>query len=236
MRRFFMAGLFAFTAFFYINAHAQVGVLAFPEPRAGKEYAILDDPLPTAEPNKIEVTEVFWYGCPHCYHLEPIINEWAANLPQDIRFDRMPAIANNIWSIHGQLFVTLDILKAEDKLHSAIFESIQSQKNLLLTPESMADFVAKHNIDKQKFLETYNSFGVQTILEKDKKLFDKYNITGVPALIVNGKYRVEFNEFVMDPEALMRVVNYLIKKEREALPKNKSEPSATKTTSKTNIQ
>ncbi len=217
MRRFFMAGLFAVTAFFYLNAFAQVGVLAFPEPRAGKEYTILDNPVPTAEPNKIEVTEIFWYGCPHCFHLEPIINKWASNLPEDIHFVRMPALASKLWSIHGQLFVTLDILKAENKLHSAIFESIQTRKNLLLSPDEMANFVAEYGIDKQKFLNTYNSFGVQTVLEKDKKLLDKYGITGVPAVIVNGKYRVEYNDTVLEPQSLLRIVNYLIKKERATL-------------------
>lgn len=230
MRRFFMAGLFVFTIFFYINAFAQVGVLAYPEPRAGKEYTVLADPVPTSEPNKIVVTEIFWYGCPHCYHLEPIITKWATTLPEDVHLVRMPALVGKLWAIHGQLFITLDMLNVESKLHSAIFESIQTRQNVLLTPDTMADFVAQHGVDRDKFLETYNSFGVQTRMEKDKKIQDKYGINSVPVIIVNGKYKVEFNEeYVTEPQAMMRITNYLIKKEREAL-SNKSKTTAKKET------
>ncbi|UYZ84568.1 thiol:disulfide interchange protein DsbA/DsbL [Entomomonas sp. E2T0] len=217
MRRLFMAGMITFITLFCASVYAQIGVLALPEPQAGKEYTILPTPVPTSEPNKIEVTEVFWYGCPHCYDLEPIINKWSKNLPADVHFVRMPALFSKLWNIHGQLFITLDTLKVEDKLHSAVFESIRQRKNLLLTPEDMADFVAQHGVDKAKFLETYNSFGVQARMEKDKKVLNKYGITGVPAIIVNGKYRIDFNDNVAEPADLMRVTNYLIEKERAAL-------------------
>lgn len=221
MRQLLMAGIIAFTALFYTAAQAQVGVLAPPVPQEGKDYVVLPKQLPTSDPKKIEVTEVFWYGCPHCYALEPLINGWAKKLPSDVNFVRMPALFSKLWSIHGQLFITLDILKVEDKLHSAIFESIQTRKNLLLTPEDMASFVAEHGVDKQKFLDTYNSFAVQTIMERDRKLLDEYGITGVPTIIVNGKYRVDLNENVPSPAELLRVTDYLINKERAALDTNK---------------
>ncbi len=217
MRRLLMAGIITITTLFCASTYAQIGVLALPEPQAGKEYTILPTPVPTSEPNKIEVTEVFWYGCPHCYDLEPIINKWAKTLPDDIHFVRMPALFSKLWNIHGQLFITLDTLKVEDRLHSAVFESIRQRQNLLLTPEDMADFVAQHGVDRAKFLETYNSFGVQARMEKDKKILNKYGITGVPAVIVNGKYRIDFNDDVAEPADLMRVTNYLIEKERAAL-------------------
>lgn len=217
MRRLFLAGILALNALFCASAFAQVGVLALPEPQAGKEYTILPIQVPTSEPNKIEVTEIFWYGCPHCYHLEPIINQWAAQLPDDVHFVRMPALFSKLWNIHGQLFITLDTLGVESKLHSAVFNAIQKRQNLLLTPEDMANFVADHGIDREKFLETYNSFGVQTRMEKDKKILNKYGINGVPAIIVNGKYRIDLNDSVTDPQALMRVTNFLIEKERAAL-------------------
>lgn len=217
MRRLFMAGIITITTLFCASTYAQIGVLALPEPQAGKEYTILPTPVPTSEPNKIEVTEVFWYGCPHCYDLEPIINKWSKTLPDDIHFVRMPALFSKLWNIHGQLFITLDTLKVEDRLHSAVFESIRQRQNLLLTPEDMADFVAQHGVDREKFLETYNSFGVQARMEKDKKILNRYGITGVPAIIVNGKYRIDFNDDVAEPADLMRVTNYLVEKERAAL-------------------
>lgn len=217
MRRLFIAGIVALSAIFFNIAHAQVGVLAIPDPQPGKEYTVLPKQIPTSDPSKIEVTEVFWYGCPHCYHLEPIINKWAKDLPEDVNFVRMPALFGKLWTIHGQLFITLNTLGAEEKLHSAVFESIQQRKNLLLTPEDMAEFASQHGIDKQKFLDTYNSFGVQSQLEKDKKTLTQYGISGVPAVIVNGKYRVDLNDNVPDPKELMNITNYLIKKERDAL-------------------
>lgn len=217
MRRFFIAGIVALSAIFFNIAHAQVGVLAIPDPQPGKEYTVLPTPIPTSDPNKVEVTEVFWYGCPHCYSLEPIINKWAKDLPDDVKFTRMPALFSKLWNIHGQLFITLETLGVEDKLHTAVFESIQQKKNYLLTPEDMAELVSQHGIDKQKFLDTYNSFGVQSQMEKDKKILANYGITGVPAIIVNGKYRIDLNDNVPDPAELMVVTDYLIKKERDAL-------------------
>lgn len=219
MRRFFATGIFVLSALLCINAYAQVGVLAFPEPQAGKEYTVLPSQVPTAEPGKIEVTEVFWYGCPHCYKLEPVITKWAEQIPSDVNFVRMPALFSKLWDIHGQLFITLDTMGVEKSLHSAIFESIQGRKNLLLTPEDMANFVVNHNVDRNRFLETYNSFSVQTRMEKDKKILEKYGINGVPVVIVNGKYRVELNDYVSTPEDLIRITNYLISKERAALNK-----------------
>lgn len=219
MRRLFMAGIIAITTLFCASTYAQVGVLALPEPQAGEDYTVLPTPVPTSEPNKIEVTEIFWYGCPHCYDLEPVINKWAQTIPEDVHFVRMPALLSKVWDIHGQLFITLDTLKVEDKLHSAVFESIRQRQNLLLTPADMANFVAQYGIDKDKFLETYNSFGVQSRMEKDKKLLSQYGINGVPTIIVNGKYRVEFNKSVSEPNDLIRVTNYLIEKERAAAKK-----------------
>ena len=217
MRQFLTAGIIAFTALFYTAANAQVGVLAPPTPQEGADYVLLPTQLPTSDPNKIEVTEVFWYGCPHCYTLEPLINNWSKNLSEDVNFVRMPALFSKLWDIHGQLFITLDTLKVESKLHSAIFDSIQNRKNLLLTPEDMADFVAQRGVDKQKFLDTYNSFGVQARMEKDKKYLNKTGINGVPAIIVNGKYRVDLNDSVSSPAELLRVTDYLVNKERTAL-------------------
>lgn len=216
MRRFFMATVTVVYFIFGAIASAQT-VLALPEPQVGKDYAVLSQPVPTSDPKKIEVTEVFWYGCPHCYKLEPVVNKWAAEQDDDVHFVRLPAAQGKVWSIHGQLFLTLESLKVENKLHDYIFDAIQNKRMPLLRPEDMAKFVEGFGINPQKFLETYNSFGVHAKLEQAKKLFNLYGITGVPVLIVNGKYRVEINENVTDPESLLRITNYLVQKEREAL-------------------
>src|SRR3989344_4041217 len=152
---------------------------------AGKQYVELSSPVPVSKPGKIEVVELFWYGCPHCYHFEPTINPWIKKLPDDVHFVRIPAMFGGVWDAHGQLFVTLESMGVEDKVHAAIFDAIQKQGKKLAKPDEMAEFLATQGIDKDEFLKAYNSFGVKSQVEKDKKLAMAYQISGVPTMIVN---------------------------------------------------
>ncbi|GGJ95992.1 thiol:disulfide interchange protein DsbA/DsbL [Pseudomonas matsuisoli] len=183
--------------------------------QAGKEYVELSNPVPTAEPNKVEVVEIFWYGCPHCYAFEPTINPWIEKLPEDVNFVRIPAMFGGIWDVHGQMFITLEAMNVEHKVHTAIFDAIHNQRKKLATPEEMADFVAEQGVDRDAFLKTYNSFGVKSRVEKDKKLAEAYQIEGVPVMIVNGKYRFDLGT-AGGPENALKVADQLIEKERAA--------------------
>lgn len=126
--------------------------------------------MPVAQPGKIEVVELFWYGCPHCYQFEPSINAWAGKLPEDVSFRRVPALFGGLWNIHGQLFLTLEAMGVEPKVHTAIFDAIHKDGKKLATPEEMAEFLAGHGIDKDAFLKAYGSFNVKSQMEKAKKL------------------------------------------------------------------
>ena len=178
-------------------------------------YVELTNPVPVAVPGKIEVVELFWYGCPHCYAFEPKVNPWAEKLPSDVNFVRIPAMFGGAWDIHGQLFLTLEAMGVENKVHSAVFEAIQVEKKRLTTPEEMAEFVATQGIDKDKFLATYNSFAIKGQINKARELAKKYEISGVPTMIVNGKYRFDVGS-AGGAEQALQLADKLIDKERAA--------------------
>ena len=192
------------------------GMAAQAEPlQAGKEYVELSSPVPLSKPGKIEVVELFWYGCPHCYQFESTINPWIEQLPEDVNFVRIPALFGGVWNAHGQLFITLQNMQVEQKVHDAIFNAIHKQGKKLATPDEMAEFLVEQGLDKDAFLKTYNSFGVKSQMEKAKKLAMAYQISGVPVMIVNGKYRFDLGS-AGGPQQTLDVADQLIAKERAA--------------------
>ncbi|NMY74009.1 MULTISPECIES: thiol:disulfide interchange protein DsbA [Pseudomonas] len=180
---------------------------------AGKTYIELANAVPVAKPGKIEVVELFWYGCPHCYAFEPVVNPWVEKLPADVNFVRIPAMFGGPWDAHGQLFLTLEAMGVEHKVHNAVFEAIQKEGKRLTDPADMADFLATQGVDKDKFLATFNSFAIKGQIVKAKELAKKYEITGVPTMVVNGKYRFDLGT-TGGPEKTLNVADQLIAKER----------------------
>ncbi|WP_010488026.1 thiol:disulfide interchange protein DsbA/DsbL [Pseudomonas sp. S9] len=192
------------------------GVAAHAEPiEAGKQYVELSNPVPVSKPGKIEVVELFWYGCPHCYQFESTINPWIKQLPDDVNFVRVPAMFGGVLNVHCQLFITLESMGVEHQVHSSVFDAIHNQGKKLATPEEMADYLAGLGVDREEFLKTYNSFGVKSQMEKDKKLAMAYQISGVPTMIVNGKYRFDISSSG-GPQQALEVADHLIAKERAA--------------------
>ncbi|MGH8436679.1 MAG: thiol:disulfide interchange protein DsbA/DsbL [Pseudomonas sp.] len=209
MRNLIFSAALATASLFGMTANAAEPI------QAGKQYVELSSPVPVSKPGQIEVVELFWYGCPHCYHFEPTLNPWIEKLPKDVNFVRIPALFGGLWNVHGQLFITLESMKVENQVHAAIFQAIQKDGKKLATPEEMAEFLATQGIDKDEFLKTYNSFGVKSQMEKAKKLAMAYQISGVPVLIVNGKYRFDISSSG-GPEQALDVADQLIAKERAA--------------------
>ncbi|MBK5417224.1 thiol:disulfide interchange protein DsbA/DsbL [Pseudomonas sp. TH31] len=178
-------------------------------------YVELTNPVPVAVPGKIEVVELFWYGCPHCYAFEPVINPWVAKLPSDVNFVRIPAMFGGPWDAHGQMFLTLEAMGVESKVHSAVFEAIQKEHKRLTTPEEMAEFLATQGVDKDKFLATFNSFAIKGKVVQAKELAKKYEISGVPTMIVNGKYRFDVGS-AGGAEQALQLADKLVAQERAA--------------------
>ena len=132
-----------------------------------------------------------------------------------MNFKRIPAMFGGAWDAHGQLFLTLEAMGVEHKVHNAVFDAIQKQGKRLTKPEDMADFVATQGVDKDKFLATFNSFAIKGQIEVAKKLVMAYGVQGVPTMIVNGKYRFDLGTSG-GPEQTLNVADQLIAKERAA--------------------
>jgi protein dithiol oxidoreductase (disulfide-forming) len=178
-------------------------------------YVELSNPVPVSVPGKIEVVELFWYGCPHCYHFEPTINPWAEKLPSDVNFKRIPAMFGGPWDAHGQMFLTLESMGVEHNVHAAVFDAIQNKKMKLTDKNDMADFLATQGVDKEKFLATFDSFAIKGQVVQARELAKKYEISGVPTLVVNGKYRFDVGS-AGGAEQALQLADKLIDKERAA--------------------
>ena len=185
----------------------------------GTHYAVLEVAIKTRDPDTIEVTEYFSYGCPHCYRLEPLIKQWQQDLPADVEFNRTPAI----WGVSGyelyaRTYYTALALGVLDKVHSPLFNAIHGERRRLLDLEAMAGFMAERGVDPVEFVKTYtDSFGVKAQYQQAIARQRIYRAVGVPALIVNGKYRIEAGMVGRSNLGMLQVANYLIEKERQLL-------------------
>jgi len=188
---------------------------------AGTNYRPLVPAQPTdAPPGKIEVVEVFWYGCPHCYALDPYIESWRKTKPAYVEFKRVPVTWQAVHQSHAKLFYTLEALGKEEALHSAVFSEMHDKKNYMFmqgdekeTLAAQVAFVKAHGISESDYTNAYNSFTVQTDMSKADDLVHRYHVDGVPLLVVNGKYVVDVN-MAGSQANVMSIVNDLIASEK----------------------
>ncbi len=187
----------------------------------GHEYTKLSSAQPTSSGDKIEVVELFWYGCPHCYHLEPFIEKWLKNKPDDVEFVRQPAILGPSWELLAKAYFTADLLGVLDKTHGALFDMIHEQRNMIKNDSMLRAFFMQQGVPAKDFDRVFNSFAVAVKLNNARMMTRRYDITGVPTLIVNGKYstgpgmtRASDPKAPIGNEQVMDVVDYLIAQER----------------------
>ncbi len=181
----------------------------------GFDYKMISPAQPTDDPDRIEVVEIFWYGCPHCYHFEPTLGPWVDNTPKDVNFYRLPAIFNTSWEVHARAYFTADILNVLDKTHSALFHTMHAEKRTLDTVDKLADFYSKYGVDKDLFKKTYSSFVVNTRVARSKEMAQRYGVTGVPAIVVEGKYLVT-GPMAKSYQNMLKITNFLVEKERQS--------------------
>lgn len=179
---------------------------------AGQGYKNLAAAQPTQDPAKVEVIEFFWYGCPHCYKFEPFLKKWHANLPENVNFIRQPAVFNKVWGQHAKAYFTAEVLGVVEKVHADLFYAIQVKKQKLTSEEDLAEFFVAHGVDKSAFHNAYNSFAVDTKMRQAKTMGPRYGITGVPAVVVNGKYLVN-NKSAGSFEDMIKTIDALIAQE-----------------------
>jgi len=184
------------------------------EPVAERNYSVLDPALPVESPDKIEVIEFFWYGCPHCYNLQPYMETWIKTLPADVRFLRVPAIFNQRWARDAATFYAFEALGVLDKVHRPFFDAIHRDRLKSDEKPAMHQWLQKQGIDPQKFDEAIASFGVQSKVKRALQLTMGYRIDGTPSLAVNGRYRISAGQ-TASQEDMLATASYLIGLERK---------------------
>jgi thiol:disulfide interchange protein DsbA len=189
--------------------------------KEGQHYIRMVPSQPTmGGADKIEVAEFFWYGCPHCYSFEPTINAWAESMPTDARFVRIPVVWNAVHELHARLFYTMEVLARNGTLadgeafHNTVFQEIQTRGNRLTSEDSIRRLFERFGVDGATFDQTWKSFEVDQKLRVAKDLGRRYSIQGVPAVVVNGKYRTGGQE-AGSYDAVPDVINELIARESQ---------------------
>ncbi len=179
-------------------------------PVNGTDYLTLDRPAGTeAAPGKVEVVEFFWYSCPHCNAFEPLLEAWVAKLPKQVSFRRVPVMFRPSFEPQQRLFYTLEAMNLLPQMHKKVFNAIHTERVSLETPEQIAAWVAKQGVNAAKFSEQYNSFPVVTKVRRASQLQEQYQVDGVPALGVAGRYFTSGSLAGSMPRAL-QVVDYLL--------------------------
>ncbi|RUM94510.1 MAG: thiol:disulfide interchange protein DsbA/DsbL [Thiothrix sp.] len=177
-------------------------------------YVELFQPLTVDTPaDKIEVAEFFWYGCPHCYHLEPGLQKWKKTAAEDIQVVSIPAVMNPSWKLHAKAFYAAEAMGILDKVHGPLFQAIHDQGRRLFSEDTLLRFFGSRGIDEAKFKAAMDSMAVATKVKRADKLGKDAALTGVPALIVAGRYRV-LSGGVKSYEEMFQVVDFLVEKER----------------------
>ena len=188
--------------------------------KAGRDYKPLANPQAVETGDRIEVIEFFWYGCSHCYDLEPFLKKWTAKLPKDVEFRRIPAIPTERWAPNARTFYTLEALGLLEKLHGEVFDAIHIDRVNFNDERVQLDWMAKKGVDRAKFAEAWKSFSVQSKTKRAVQQSQAFDITGVPTLVVDGKYATSVS-MTGSPEGLMKTLDELIVKARGERPKKK---------------
>lgn len=186
-RRFFSTALLATTA--WLSALPAKAQWAF---KAGKDYVVLDRPVPTdAGPGKVELLEFFWYSCPHCNKFEPTFAQWVKDAPKDVVVRRVPVAFRDDFAPQQRLFYTLEAMNLLDSLHGKVFHAVHDERLPLNTEATILAWVEKQGVDKAKFNDIFKSFAVTSKIKKAVQLQNEFRIEGVPSLGVAGRFYID---------------------------------------------
>ncbi len=189
---------------------------AWADPQMGEQFDQVAQQISTDQPAKIEVMELFWYGCPHCYHMEQPLQAWVKKLPADVYFKRMPALPNASWAPMAKTYFAMQELGVLEKLHSQLFDAIHKAKTLNPADEAAAiDWVTKQGgLDKIKVEKAFKSFAINMQMNKAMQVFRSSGATGVPALIIDGKY-ITGSSMAGGNEAALQTADFIIQNVRK---------------------
>lgn len=177
----------------------------------GVHYHELSEPQPVQSGNQIEVRELFWYGCPHCYALEPFIENWLRNKPDNAQYVPMPGIFHKQSEFHARAFYAFAALGIADEVHRDFYDELHQRGNRIYNVSGLVEFTAKHGVDADEFRDAFDSFSVDANVRNAGQMFRKYGATGVPTMIIDGRYRVTVSS-AGGHEQLLDLINFLVDK------------------------
>lgn len=198
--------LFVMSSVYISNAHAEL--------IEGKNYLTISNSGGAQNGEKIEVMEFFWYGCSHCNHLHPYLKNWLKTAPSDVDFKYVPAIFRTNWVPAAKLFYSINAIGAMDMLHDKIYSAIHQNKINLHKESVLFNWIEQQGVDLKKFKDAYQSFTVQSQVAKATQMTRQYKLSGVPSLIVGGKYMTS-GGMTNTPEETIKVLQELIDKVRQ---------------------
>jgi thiol:disulfide interchange protein DsbA len=193
---------------------------AQPRPAEGKDYLTLNPAQPVEASGKVEVIEFFWYRCPHCYDLEPVLQDWVKKLPRDVSFRQVPAIFNDEWALDARVFYTLETTGDLARVHTGLMNAIHQQGGNRLKGDAymkwVAEWLGKNGVDLARYDTALRSFTVETKLKRAMQLTQAYKLDGVPALSVQGRWLVSA-AMVGERKAMINITEYLTGEARKRL-------------------
>lgn len=182
----------------------------------GSQYHRIDPPAPlTDHKDKVEIVEMFFYACPHCYELEPKVRQWLKDKPY-VDFHRMPAIVGPTWADQARAYYIIEALENPDQMHEALFKAIHEDGLQMYNEYTVIEFLISQGVDRQKAVGLYRSPEIAAKVNEARIKTVKYGLRGVPALIVNGKFKTA-PYFVRNQEEMLEVLDSLVEKERVKL-------------------
>lgn len=205
------------SALLTLAASGVLGLGAMPaasarEPVEGRQFTRLQMPQPTEANGKVEVIEFFWFGCSHCGKLEPLLKPWAKNLPADVVFKKVPAVLSESWAPGARLYYALESMNLLEKLGDAVFDAMLNQRINLGNETTLLDWIAAKGVDRKAFGDIYKSFAVDAKVRKAAEMTQEYGFSGVPAIIVGGKYSP--GPELSSHAEMLQVADFLINKNR----------------------
>ena len=185
------------------------------EPEIEGMYELVDPPQPTETGDRIEVVDVFWYGCPHCYTFLESMEAYERTRPEYVEVRRLPVIFRESFVAHARAYYTSELLGVADRTHRPLFEEIHERRNLTDYKDALGTFFERHGVDRALFDRTFDSFAVESMVRKSVLMQKRYGIRGTPSVVVNGKYRVT-GRLAGGLENMIAVVRVLVEREHAA--------------------
>jgi len=182
----------------------------------GTHYYAIDPPQPTSSGGKVEVLEVFSYGCIHCAHFQPEVDKWMKAKPPQASFGYLPAMFNPTFALFGRAYYTAEVLGVSEKGHRDLFKAIFVDRKPIRSLDDLGRFYEAYGVKADDFVKTATSFAVETKVNRANQLVQKYGVDGTPSVVVNGKYRIT-GASAQGYDKLFNVVNFLVAKEAAAM-------------------